>query len=260
MRDGLGRTEKKGRCHGCCGENRAAKHAGRYVVLGRLEVCRTTRWPGRLWMSQRQWKSLSLVAKSTRSLRVCSSVAAGNWSLEVIEQGWTCYVPIIQGALQTMCKCRLVFRSLEGWWLESGESTTKRAYKQLDVLWAESPHKVHQEVTGASVIEILLLPEMRNELSKHKIWIDSSNLDLQTVLPYLGKVCCFMRPDYIGQSSLALPRGHWELLKCYAFWQFWMKNIVQIKSNKRAHLEHKWHCLLFCPKYWHIILSVTKIW
>ena len=38
-----------------------------------------------------------------------------------------------------------------------------------DVLWAESPHKVHQEVTGASVIEILLLPEMRNELSKHKI-------------------------------------------------------------------------------------------
>ena len=37
---------------------------------------------------------------------------------------------------------------------------------EQDVLWTESRHKARQEVTGASVIKVLLLPEMsRDELA-----------------------------------------------------------------------------------------------
>ena len=34
---------------------------------------------------------------------------------------------------------------------------------ERDVLWKESRHEARQEVTGASVIEVLLLPEMSRD-------------------------------------------------------------------------------------------------
>ena len=110
-----------------------------------------------------------------KTLRVCSSVAAGNWSLAVIEQGLTCWAAVGAKNLKNFTNHmqigvptadRMLTRESANQQRRVPISNRRAGLEVLgerDVSWKESRHEARQEFSGASVIEVLLLPELSRD-------------------------------------------------------------------------------------------------
>ena len=149
---------------------------------------------------------------------------------------WTCLAPRIRGTDQPYADRCSHCREDVDW--KVGYSATKSAYQQaasragsalrmgciVERIAQQSGPRSYWSVSDLCPSSTRIEQRWAS-VSKRKIWINPLVLPARLCCAsagnsshsYVGKVCCLLlvtvRADYIRQRPLALPRGHWELLK-----------------------------------------------